>query len=355
MTTTELHQAMDLLEHRRSLWRALLDFQPLAPAIEELASRSVAEAELDPLPPIEGDAEPFIEAFIEAVVGVDGRLALSDRLCADLEQPPKGSPLAVRRTAAQRRWVARVQARRCALVAARQSFAERHAALVTALARRYKSTQLIPHADLIQEGSIGLMIAVDRFDPRLGYRFSTYAAWWIRHAITRALSDRGRTVRLPVHVVELRARIRKVSAELERRLSRTPTDEELAQACELPLPKVERLSRVLTRQDTPAPVAGEPGHADPLDRLADAEVDPTTVFDGSACLDIVERGLDELRPLEHSILRMRFGLDDTAPMSLREIGEVHALSRERIRQVQNRALGKLRAALEREGLASPFG
>lgn len=232
---------------------------------------------------------------------------------------------------------------RIGLHQARRHFARGNLRLVVTMAHRYKRNGRMPLGDLIQEGNVGLMTAVDRFDPSRGYRFSTYGTWWIRHAISRALSDKGRAVRIPVHVIELQAKLSRLRREFEHEHRRSPDDLELAALAEVPLDKVRRFGRVLVEQDTPMGLLDE--GISGIEAISDVATEAESELDGRVVDESLLQAFDVLRPMEADILRMRFGLEGTEPKTLREIGQIYSLSRERIRQLQERALDKLRAEL----------
>jgi RNA polymerase primary sigma factor len=232
----------------------------------------------------------------------------------------------------------------------RNEFVHANLRLVVTMARRYDRGGM-PLADLIQEGNLGLMHAVSRFDYRRGLRFSTYACWWIRHAIGRALADKSRAVRIPVHMLEAQQQLAKVQAQLIGELGREPTPGELAKAAQVPLAKLNQMHRYLMGQ----PMSLDRPLYDDDDRaFGDMLADPMSE-DSSPVEDLttrtltarVEQLLDDLTPIEADVLRQRFGLSDDEERTFREIGDQYDLSRERIRQIQNAALSKLRRALER--------
>ena len=233
------------------------------------------------------------------------------------------------------------------LKAAKNEFVKANLRLVVSIARRFNHGRL-PLADLIQEGNIGLMKAVERYDYRRGFRFSTYASWWIRHAISRALADKGRAVRLPVHMIDAYHRIAKSQRELQSKLERPPTTQEIAAATGIEAEKLEKMKTFLS--ETPVsldrPVADEDGR-----RLIDVLVDPNegpAVPEQMASTETQSemlRLLATLKPIEADILRKRFGLVNDKERTLKEIGDKYSLSRERIRQLQEQALGKMRRAM----------
>ena len=214
--------------------------------------------------------------------------------------------------------------------------------LVVSIARRYRATG-IPLLDLVQEGNIGLMRAVDKFEWRKGFKFSTYATWWIRQAIQRGIADRGRAIRLPVHVHELLVRVRRARSELEAQLGREANDEEVAKAARLPLERVRELRGLaanLLSLETPVGEAGEAtlGEFVP-DENATEQYNNVLKGIGS---DELTRVLDTLSDRESKILELRFGLTGEEPLTLEEVGKRFGLTRERIRQLEAKALAKLR-------------
>ncbi len=235
----------------------------------------------------------------------------------------------------------------------KNEFVKANLRLVVSIARRFNHGRM-PLADLIQEGNIGLIKAVERFDHRRGYRFSTYASWWIRHAISRALADKGRAVRLPVHMIDAYHRLGKARRELQNVLGRAATSEELAKKTGIPEAKIEKMKTFLTDQSVSLdrPINDEDGR-----RFIDFLQDPNT--EGETTDDMlvdetmsteVRSQLLHLRPIEADILRQRFGFDTDEELTLKQIGEKYNLSRERIRQLQEQALDKMRRALQRKDL-----
>ena len=214
--------------------------------------------------------------------------------------------------------------------------------LVVPIAKRYTGCGL-PLLDLIQEGNLGLMKAAEKYDGSKGWRFSTYATYWIRQTISRALGDQSRTIRIPANMVELLSKVRKASAELTQSLRRDPTDQEIADKLNIELDKVQTvmdIAQATTSLDTPVDDDGETSMGD---LIADTSTEnPYQNMVAEANRQIVESVLSTLSSKEAEILRMRFGIGSDRPMTLEEVGKHYGVTRERIRQVENKAIRKLR-------------
>lgn len=232
----------------------------------------------------------------------------------------------------------------------RTVFIEANLRLVVTMAKRFDRGQM-PLPDLIQEGNLGLMHAVSRYEYQRGLRFSTYACWWIRHAIGRAVADKGRAVRVPVHMQEAQLQLEKARRVLTRELGRPPTQAEVSKAARLPAAKISQMHQYIVGQGISL---DKPMHSDDDRTLGDSMSDPDTeahtpvdVMNASALSGEVRSMLKELSPIEADVITKRFGIGDDEERTFREIGDAYDLSRERIRQIQNGALDKLKRALER--------
>ena len=233
--------------------------------------------------------------------------------------------------------------------AAKQRLIESNLRLVVQIARRYRNRGL-PLPDLIEEGNLGLLRAADKFEPGRGTRFSTYATWWVRQAVTRALANQARTIRLPVHVELLLGRYRKEHDRLSQTLGRAPTASELAQALgmnENQLGELEELRLQPLSLDAPAGRDTRPIGDTIVDAAADPTAALTRLFHERTDLVAV---LDDLAPNERTVLRRRFGLDGDEPETLEAVGRRLDYSRERIRQIEASGLRKLRALLAARGI-----
>jgi RNA polymerase primary sigma factor len=365
----EFETARKIEEMEIDLWRTILGFAPGASWIVDVVDRAVGKPLADGRPYRAAAERARRKSSIQARTRFDkagSHLAVKlrsmdidriylDAALAEIQRvgrathglPFEGTVPFSTSTKAFGDYVKTVAAKALRLKAAKNEFVKANLRLVVSIARRFNHGRL-PLADLIQEGNIGLMKAVERYDYRRGFRFSTYASWWIRHAISRALADKGRAVRLPVHMIDAYHRIAKSQRELQSKLERPPTTQEIAAATGIETDKLEKMKTFLS--ETPVsldrPISDEDGR-----RLIDVLVDPN---EGPAVPEQMVstetqsemlKLLSGLKPIEADILRKRFGLVNDRERTLKEIGDEYRLSRERVRQLQEQALGKMRRAM----------
>jgi RNA polymerase primary sigma factor len=365
----EFETARHIEELELGLWRVILNFTPWAghavatveaaigrPLPEFKAYRAMAERagsragagknkKFEKL--VDGLAVKLKELDIDRVF-VDAAMAEIHRLngAAKLGRPVEGVGFASNNKAF-RQFVDSVSLKAAVVKRAKNEFVKANLRLVVSIARRFNHGRL-PLPDLIQEGNIGLMKAVERYDYRRGFRFSTYASWWIRHAISRALADKGRAVRLPVHMIDAYHRIAKSERELQSKLERPATTEEIASVTGIETEKLEKMRTFLA--DNPVSLDRSLSDDDGR-RLIDVLVDPNEApappdqMMSSETQREMLKLLSVLKPIEADILRKRFGLVNDRERTLKEIGDEYRLSRERVRQLQEQALGKMRKAM----------
>lgn len=229
------------------------------------------------------------------------------------------------------------------LMQAKARMIEANLRLVISIAKGYVNRGLAM-TDLIQEGNLGLMKAVDKFEYRRGYKFSTYATWWVRQSVTRAVADFGNTIRIPVHMTESYNKIRRHKQHFLQEHGRQPTEQELADLAELPLAKVQLLTQAMRGVESIDAPIGDDEDATKLDFVrGDEHDDPSRAFQDRSMIECIKKSLDELAPREAQVLRLRYGIGTNKDHTLEEVGHALGLTRERVRQIESAAIRKLRS------------
>ncbi len=278
--------------------------------------------EIGKVPLLSGEQEVTlakrIEAGVHATERIESGVAISDEECASLEAVVTDGEMA------------------------KKQLTEANLRLVVSIAKRYVGRGMAL-LDLVQEGNLGLIRAVEKFDYTKGFKFSTYATWWIRQAITRSIADQARTIRIPVHMVETMNKVLRVQRQMLQELGREPTVEEIAAKVELTPDRVRDIQRISLEPVSLETPVGEEDDSSLGDFVEDpSAIAPATAAARALLTDAIEEALEELNERERAVVRLRFGLDDGQVRTLEEVGKEFGVTRERIRQIESKTLAKLR-------------
>ena len=332
LTNTEIDDAMEESGH-------VLDVEALEKLYEELESNGIEVVDDDPIDPAdagllrEEGGEEYDDALNTDGIAIDDpvKVYLKEIGRVPLLTPEEEIDLALK-----------IQAGGPDGEKAKQRLSEANLRLVVSIAKRYVGRGM-QFLDLIQEGNLGLIKAVEKFDHTKGFKFSTYATWWIRQAITRAIADQARTIRIPVHMVETINKVKKVSSQLLHEMGHDPSAEEIAERLEMPVDKVREIMRVAQEPVSLETPIGEEEDSHLGDFIPDDDAPiPAEAASQTLLKEQLADVLKTLTPREEKVLRLRFGLEDGRPRTLEEVGKEFNVTRERIRQIEAKALRKLR-------------
>ncbi len=294
------------------------------------------------------EEEIHLSRLIQAKLRIDDART---ELAAQLQRPPAEEEVAESMGYAS---PALIEATRQGLWAQRKLI-NANLRLVVSIAKKYIGRD-VPFLDLIQEGNLGLMRATEKFDPEKGYRFSTYATWWIRQSITRAIANQARIIRLPIHMVEKVRKVRRAMRIAVQELGRRPTEEELASRLDLKVKKLRNIQEVARQPISLDMPIGSDGDLSLGEMIEDASAErPFNDLLHKSLANDLEAALKTLKPIEREVLALRFGLEGKMGLTLREVGERFELTRERIRQIESEALRKLRRSKQKQALEQYIG
>ena len=332
LTNTEIDDAMEESGH-------VLDVEAMEKLYEELESNGIEVVDDDPIDPAdagllrEEGGEEYDDALNTDGIAIDDpvKVYLKEIGRVPLLTPEEEIDLALK-----------IQAGGPDGEKAKQRLSEANLRLVVSIAKRYVGRGM-QFLDLIQEGNLGLIKAVEKFDHTKGFKVSTYATWWIRQAITRAIADQARTIRIPVHMVETINKVKKVSSQLLHEMGHDPSAEEIAERLEMPVDKVREIMRVAQEPVSLETPIGEEEDSHLGDFIPDDDAPiPAEAASQTLLKEQLADVLKTLTPREEKVLRLRFGLEDGRPRTLEEVGKEFNVTRERIRQIEAKALRKLR-------------